>query len=91
MDEYGDVPAAKPAVLLQLILTECVFLEEADDFTVWCQDVGLRASDELSGRLYSRLVAAVPQVRAIIGRDVQPIPHFEIEFNTSVAQALRGT
>lgn len=88
-DEYEDVKHGNPVVLLHLVLQECEFYEDAEDYLVWCKDVGLKAADVTVRSIYFELREIVPQIRALLG-NLKAVPGYDIEFNTDVAQALRA-
>ena len=88
MDEYGDVDSDNPVVLLNLVLQECEFYEDAEDFLIWAQDMGLDASSEIIRQIHLDLGSVVPHIRENL-LDKKALPAYDIEFNTGVAQALR--
>lgn len=89
MDEFEDVPDCKPVVMLQLVLQECEFFEDAADFSHWAEDVGLNKSEPVVVEIYNEIAGLVPKLRRIFGENLHAIPVFEIEFNTGMAQYLR--
>lgn len=89
MDEFEDVPANNPVMLLHLLLQECELFEEAKDFLTWAADVGLNANLPVVLNLYEELTEVVPEVRNIFGAKLKAIPLYDMEFNTGVARALR--
>ena len=89
MDEFEDVPDCKPVVMLQLVLQECEFFEDAADFSHWAEDVGLNKSEPVVVEIYNEIAGLVPKLRRIFGENLRAIPVFEIEFNTGMAQYLR--
>ena len=88
-DEYNDVALPNPPLLLQLVLLECESYEEADDFLVWCRELGLDPANLDVQTLYRHLGEAVPRIREIIGPDIVGISSWDFEMNTQVCQALR--
>jgi len=88
MDEYDDVDLENPVVLLHLALQECEFYEAAEDFLVWAKDIGLDASSEIARQIHLDLGQVVPQIREKLPH-LNAVPSYEIEFNNSVAKALR--
>ena len=89
MDEFEDVPDCKPVVMLQLVLQECEFFEDAADFSHWAEDVGLNKSEPVVVEIYNEIAGLVPKLRRIFGEGLRAIPVFEIEFNTGMAKYLR--
>ena len=90
MDEYDDLVAGNPVVALHLVLGECTMYEEAEDFLVWTADAGLDPADPRARTIYRAIGEAVPQVRAIVGMDLEPVSNYDFEFNTDAARALRS-
>lgn len=91
MDEFGDIEAGNPVVLLHLVLAECVAFEEADGFEEWLADVGRDHDARTSQKIYGHMAAVVPGLRAAIGQDVEPVDDFDWQLNAGAAQALRAT
>ena len=89
MDEFEDVPDCKPVVMLQLVLQECEFFEDAADFSHWAEDVGLNKSEPVVVEIYNEIAGFVPKLRRTFGEGLLAIPVFEIEFNTGMAKYLR--
>ncbi len=88
-NEYEDVELNNPAVFLNMILDEVTHFEESEDIYEWLTYVTTLAKDPEIVEFYNRLSSVVPKIRAIVGNEIEPIPHFEIELNTGMAQALR--
>lgn len=91
MDEFSDIEIGNPVVLLNFILQECTFFEEAQSYEEWCEDIGLAKNKESSVSLYKEISECVPVLRSILGSDLKPLNSYDIEFNTSITQALRAT
>lgn len=91
MDEYDDIIQENPVVLLNFIVQECEFFEEASGYEVWCEDIGVNKDKKSSRDLYEELEVKVPQIRKLIGSEIKALNHYDIEFNTGLAQALRAS
>lgn len=89
-DEYRDADKENQPLLLQLVLFECEFYEDAEDFLVWARDSALDSADLAVQRLYKELSDAVPKILEIIGPDVIGISSFDFEMNAGPARVLRG-
>lgn len=90
MDEFSDIEKGSPVVLLNFILQECLFFEDAGNFKEWCEDIGLQKDKPVSAAIYEELKIKVPEIRSTLGHEIKPINYYDIEFNTGVAQALRA-
>ncbi|MCM8526762.1 MAG: hypothetical protein NE327_09620 [Lentisphaeraceae bacterium] len=91
MDEFSDIEKGNTVVLLNFILQECVFYEEAMNYKVWCEDIGIDLEKQSSQNLYKELSEKVPEVRSLLGSNAKPVDYYHIEFNTDVAQTLRDS
>ncbi|MBT32011.1 MAG: hypothetical protein CMO01_20315 [Thalassobius sp.] len=89
VDEYEDFAQEKPSMALHLILTECETFEEAEDYLVWAKEVELNASNEKARQAWLHLRDVVPQIRKLLGNNIQPISAFNYELNTGAAKLLR--
>ncbi len=90
-DEYDDVDQMNPPVLLQLLLREMEWFEDADDYLIWCKDLGLDSTLEICRSIYFELREIVPQIREILGKELEAISDFDFELNTEITQALRAS
>ncbi|MEO1053065.1 MAG: hypothetical protein AAFX87_20695 [Bacteroidota bacterium] len=90
-DEYSDVEKMKPVLLLHLVIQECEFYEEAEDYLQWCKDVGVKAEDITARAIYFEHREVIPKIRETLGDDLEAVNYYHIEFNTDTAQTLRNT
>ncbi|MEQ9307973.1 MAG: hypothetical protein RLN90_00860 [Balneolaceae bacterium] len=88
-DEYEDSKLVIPVLLLQLILHACYEFEDHDDITGWSTAFGLDISKPLTLDLYKQTAEIVPQIRKIIGKDLQGVSDYDWQLNAGAAQALR--
>lgn len=88
-DEFNDFRSNNAPVFLQLVLLECSYFEEAEDFNVWVEDVGSFGDIDLSTKIYNELSAVVPKIMAALEHKVKPVSSFDMHMNTSVMQTLR--
>ena len=88
-DEFRDVEIPSRVVRLHLVLDACECFEEAGDFDGWRADVGFHDAAIIRA-VYAQLTRAVPAVRALVGRELEPISSHAIEFNTTLAVRLRA-
>lgn len=89
-NEYEDVELDNPVVFFNMILEEIDHFESSDSFFDWLTGVYQLSKDPEIQELYERMKKYMPEVRAIIGDEIKPVPYFEIEMNTGLAQALRA-
>ncbi|MCM8542464.1 MAG: hypothetical protein NE328_19495 [Lentisphaeraceae bacterium] len=90
MDEFSDIEKGNPVVLLNFILQECLFFEDAGNFEEWCEDIGLQKDKPASMAIYEELKIIIPEIRSLLGHEIKPINYYDIEFNTGIAKALRA-
>lgn len=90
MDEFSDIDRKNPVVLLNSIVQECQFFNEAKNFQEWCKDIGLPQNLDSSKEIYEEIKKKAPQISSIVGPHVKPVNYYDIEFNTGIAQALRA-
>ncbi|MFT5174140.1 MAG: hypothetical protein ACI8W7_002327 [Gammaproteobacteria bacterium] len=88
-DEYADANEDNPTAWLHLVLEACEYFEEADNFATWRLDIGLK-DEPVTRHIHRQLTQLVPLLREQIGTSVKAIRHYEIEFNTGIAKALRA-
>lgn len=89
-NEYQDVELNNPVMFLNMILEEIVHFEESDSFNDWLSGVHQLSKDPETIEFYERIKNYTPDIRSILGNEIEPIPHFEIEMNTGLAKALRS-
>ncbi|RNC83150.1 MAG: hypothetical protein ED557_10590 [Balneola sp.] len=89
-NEYSFVELNNPVVFLHLILEEIEYIEDSKDLYEWTGNMIQLTYDEKIVALYNGLKEVAPQIRAIVGKEVRAIPHFDIELNTGLAKALRA-
>jgi len=88
-NEYKDVELNNPMLFLNMILEEITHFEESDSFLDWLSGVHQLSKDPETQEFYERIKKCTLDIREIVGDEIEPIPYFEIEMNTSLAQALR--
>lgn len=89
MDEYDDAVQLNTVVMLNMALVECEMVEETTDFYGWCKDSGAIPDHPNASKLYNYLKKSVKEFRQLVGKELEPIPYFDIELNTGKARALR--
>jgi len=89
-DEYDDMDQMSPPVMLQLLLREMEYFEDAEDYLLWCKDLGFDAASELCRSIHSELREVVPKLREHLGNSLKAISDFHLEMNTGITQALRA-
>lgn len=89
MDEYKDFDPSMPSMALNLVMSECVCYEDAEDYLVWAIEMGLNASNEQARASWFQLREVVPKIREYLGNSIEPISFFEYELNAGAAQILR--
>ncbi|MCP4120835.1 MAG: hypothetical protein GY751_03700 [Bacteroidetes bacterium] len=91
-DEYEDVQTdpGNTALMLHLILSECVFYKESEDYLVWCKDAGLSASRTESREMYFELRESAIRILEIMEGKAAPLSNWDFSMNTGITQALRA-
>lgn len=89
MDEYEDANQLNPVVMLNMTLLECEMVEESADFIDWCKESGVIQDHKNALKLHAYLKNAAVEFRKLVGKELSPIPYFDIELNTGKARALR--
>ncbi len=87
-DEYGLVDNAAPELLLNMLLMECTWYEEEDDYLTWCTSKGLVAGDAVVLEYYRELGERVSSVRTGLP-NLAHTSFFDWQLNTGEAQELR--
>ena len=88
-DEYEDTKIKNPVLWLHLIIDTCEGFEEAIDYREWLLYEGYKNTPFFQS-LYARYSEVIPKVRALVGNKVKAVDAHHIEFNTSIAKALRN-
>ncbi len=86
-DEFEDID--KPAMLFNLCLEACEYVEESASYSEWLQDMGIR-DNIISQGIYQELTLATPKFRAWLPDAPKAISDYELQFNTQAAQQLRA-
>jgi len=91
-DEYEDVQtqSGNTALMLHLILNECVFYKESEDFLVWCKDAGLSASQTEPRKMYFELRESAIRILEMMDGKAKPLSNWDFSMNTGITQALRA-
>ena len=89
MDEYEDFDVNRPSLALHLVLLACEDFEEAEDYLVWCKDLGLTVADERCRNAWFHLREEVPKIRSFLGDQVQAIDSFDYQLGAGATQLLR--
>jgi hypothetical protein len=89
MDEYKDFDVHKPSLALHLVLLACEDFEEAEDYLVWCKDLGLTVADEHCRNAWFHLREEVPKIRSLFDKQVQAIDSFDYQLGAGATQLLR--
>lgn len=87
-DEYNVVNSAKPELLLNLVLMECTWYLEEDDYLTWCTSKGLNAGDETVREYYRGIGAVISSLQTILG-NVGHTSFYDWQLNAGDAQILR--
>lgn len=87
-DEYHDTKIDNAVLWLNIILDTCIAYEEAKDYNTWLSNEGY-PDNSFFRSLYQQYENIIPQVRAIIGFDLEVISYSHFELNTDTAKALR--
>jgi hypothetical protein len=88
-DEFGDARENNPALLLQLILQNCDYFTDAEDFLTWAKSLSLDSSNPIILDLYRELSRQVPDLLKHLG-EVERISDWDMQMNAGAAQALRN-
>ena len=89
-DEFSDASDEKQAMLLHLVLDMCACFEECEDYAEWAVEAAVDVDDDASRALYREYEQLVPQIRAVVGPDLEPISSWDFTMNAGAAQVLRA-
>lgn len=90
-DEFDDLKEKPCLMYLQLLLMEIDMYEQADDYLVWCKELGLDVADPVCRAMYFDLREHCPQLQELLEGEVEAASDWDIQMNTHVAEALRNT
>ena len=87
-DEFDDVDGASPELLLNMVLMECTWYEEEDDYLTWCTSKGLDARNEMVRDYYMGLGAEIVKIKKLLN-NLAHTSFFDWQLNGGDAQTLR--
>ncbi len=88
-DEYGDLKINNPDLHLCLVLRSLENYADAEDFLVWCTQLGLNSSDTEARNHHLALRTIYPEIATLLGTIDSFISDFDFELNAGAAQELR--
>lgn len=89
-DEYDDLKIDNPNLHLCLVLRSLENYRDAEDFLVWCTQLGLNASDDATREHHMELRTIYASIQKILGNIDSFISDLDFQLNSGAAQKLRG-
>ncbi len=87
-DEFSLIDSAAPELLLNMLLMECTWYEEEEDYLAWCTSKGLDAGNSIVLAYYRQLGERVTAVRKRLP-NLGHTSFFDWQLNAGDAQTLR--
>lgn len=88
-DDMDDLPDCAPAIILQLVLRALYDFEEAQDYLVWCKEMGYSAGDSTASRIWFEQREVAAWMLQFFG-DLKPISTWDWEMGAGECRILRG-
>ncbi|GAB5416753.1 MAG: hypothetical protein Crog4KO_22420 [Crocinitomicaceae bacterium] len=88
-DEYEDLKIDNPDLHLCLALRSLENYADAEDFLVWCTQLGLDSTDNEARNHHLELSTTYSEIKKILGTIDSYISDFDFELNAGAAQELR--
>ncbi len=88
-DEYHDFKIDNPDLHLCLVLRSLEIYDDAEDFLVWCTQLGLEASDPVAREHHMELGSIYSAIEERLGTIDSFISDYDFGLNAGAAQELR--
>ena len=89
-DEFDDFMFEPSLILFQLALQESHWHFEAKDVDDWIVDMGLGHSRATAEEIYQIHEEVCKKFLILVGEQLEPIPDWDMEMNTTYAQEVRA-
>ena len=87
-DEYKDIDSASPLLLLNMVLMECTWYLEEDDYLTWCTSKNLNPSNVEVRTYYMELGEMISGIKSLLP-NIEHTSFFDWQLNAGDAQFLR--